>query len=119
MLVTNKKHNVDIFLGIGGGPEGVLAASALDAFECKFQGRFLFKTDDDIERAKKMGIEDLNKKYNLHDIVKGESIFCATGITSGDLVNGVKKINNKYITETLVTRKNSLIDIVKKEVSIT
>jgi len=119
LLVTNKKHNVDIFLGIGGGPEGVLAASALDAFECKFQGRFLFKTDDDIKRAKKMGIEDLNKKYNLHDIVKGESIFCATGITSGDLVKGVKKINNKYITETLVTRKNSLIDIVKKEVSIT
>ena len=119
LLVTNKKHNVDIFLGIGGGPEGVLAASALDAFECKFQGRFLFKTDDDIKRAKKMGIEDLNKKYNLHDIVKGESIFCATGITSGDLVSGVKKINNKYITETLVTHKNSLIDIVKKEVSIT
>ena len=119
LLVTNKNHNVDIFLGIGGGPEGVLAASALDAFECKFQGRFLFKTDDDIERAKKMGIEDLNKKYNLHDIVKGESIFCATGITSGDLVSGVKKINNKYITETLVTHKNSLIDIVKKEVSIT
>jgi len=119
LLVTNKKHNVDIFLGIGGGPEGVLAASALDAFECKFQGRFLFKTDDDIKRAKKMGIEDLNKKYNLHDIVKGESIFCATGITSGDLVSGIKKINNKYITETLVTHKNSLIDIVKKEVSIT
>ena len=119
LLVANKKHNVDIFLGIGGGPEGVLAASALDAFECKFQGRFLFKTDDDIKRAKKMGIEDLNKKYNLHDIVKGESIFCATGITSGDLVSGVKKINNKYITETLVTHKNSLIDIVKKEVSIT
>ena len=119
LLVTNKNHNVDIFLGIGGGPEGVLAASALDAFECKFQGRFLFKTDDDIERAKKMGIEDLNKKYDLHDIVKGESIFCATGITSGDLVNGVKKINNNYITETLVTHKNSLIDIVKKEVSIT
>ena len=119
LLVTNKKHNVDIFLGIGGGPEGVLAASALDAFECKFQGRFLFKTDDDIKRAKKMGIEDLNKKYNLQDIVKGESIFCATGITSGDLVSGIKKINNKYITETLVTHKNSLIDIVKKEVSIT
>ena len=119
LLVTNKKHNVDIFLGIGGGPEGVLAASALDAFECKFQGRFLFKTDDDIKRAKKMGIEDLNKKYDLHDIVKGESIFCATGITSGDLVNGVKKINNNYITETLVTHKNSLIDIVKKVVSIT
>ena len=119
LLVTDKKYNVDIFLGIGGGPEGVLAASALDAFGCKFQGRFLFKTDDDIKRANEMGIEDLNKKYNLNDIVRGESIFCATGITSGDLVNGVKKDNDKYITETLVTHKNVLIDVIKKEVSIT
>ena len=119
LLVTDKKYNVDIFLGIGGGPEGVLAAAALDAFDCNFQGRFLFKTKDDVIRAKKMGIEDLNKKYNLHDIVKGESIFCATGITSGDLVDGVKKNDNKYITETLVTHKNSLIDVIKKEVSIT
>ena len=53
------------FLGIGGGPEGVLAASALDAFDCNFQGRFLFKTDEDIIRAKKMGIDDLNKKYEF------------------------------------------------------
>ena len=119
LLVSNKRHKVDIFLGIGGGPEGILAASALDAFECKFQGRFLFKSNDDIKRAKKMGIEDLDKKYNLNEIVKGESIFCATGITSGDLVSGVKKTDNKYITETLVTHKNSLIDIIKKEVSIT
>ena len=106
-------------MGIGGGPEGVLAASALDAFDCNFQGRFLFKTDEDIKRAKKMGIEDLNKKYNLNEIIKGESIFCATGITSGDLVNGVNKIDNKYITETLVTHKNSQIGVVKKEASIT
>ena len=119
LLVTDKKHNIDLFLGIGGGPEGVLAASALDAFDCNFQGRFLFKTDEDVKRAKKMGIEDLNKKYNLHEIVRGETIFCATGITSGDLVKGVNKIDNNYITETLVTHKNSEIGIVKKEVSIT
>ena len=119
LLVTDKKYNIDVFLGIGGGPEGVLAASALDAFDCNFQGRFLFKTDEDLKRAKKMGIEDLNKKYNLNEIIKGESIFCATGITSGDLVNGVNKIDNIYITETLVTHKNSQIGIVKKEVSIT
>ena len=119
LLVSNNKYNVDIFLGIGGGPEGVLAASALDAFECKFQGRFLFKTEEDINRAKKMGIKDLNKKYNLNEIVKGDSIFCATGITSGDLVNGVKLENGKFITETLVTHKNSTINIVKKEVPIT
>ena len=119
LLVTDNKYEIDIFLGIGGGPEGVLAASALDAFECKFQGRFLFKTDEDISRARKMGIKDLNKKYNLNEIVKGESVFCATGITPGDLVNGVKLENGKFTTETLVTHKNSMINIVKKEVPIT
>ena len=119
LLVTDEKYAVDIFLGIGGGPEGVLAASALDAFDCKFQGRFLFKTDKDIKRAKNMGIKNLNKKYNLNEIVKGDSIFCATGITSGDLVSGVKMENGKFITETLVTHKNSTIDIVKKEIPIT
>ena len=119
LLVTNDQHKVDIFLGIGGGPEGVLAASALDAFGCKFQGRFLFKTDDDKIRAKKMGINDLNKKYDINEIVKGDSIFCATGITEGDLVTGIKKENGKLYTQTLVTHKNSLIDIVSREEAIT
>ena len=116
LLVTDKIHDIDIFLGVGGGPEGVLAATALDAFNCKFQGRFLFNSQEDIKRAKKMGINDLNKKYDLNEIVKGDSIFCATGITSGELVNGVKLDNGKFITETLGTHKNSTINIVKKEV---
>ena len=116
LLVTDQKHDVDVFLGIGGGPEGVLAASALDAFECKFQGRFLFKTDKDIKRAKDMGIDDLNKKYDLKEIVKGDSIFCATGITSGDLVNGVKIKNNYFISETLVTHKSTNFkQVIKQE----
>ena len=107
LMVTNDKYNVDIFLGIGGGPEGVLAASAIDAFGCKFQGRFIFKSDNDVKRAKKMGIKDLDKKYNLNEIIKGDSIFCATGITLGDLVNGINVQDNKYITETFVTHKSS------------
>jgi len=116
LLVTDQKHDVDIFLGIGGGPEGVLAASALDAFECKFQGRFLFKTDKDIKRAKNMGIDDLNKKYDLKEIVKGDSIFCATGITSGDLVNGIKIKNNHFLSETLVTHKSrNFKQVIKQE----
>ena len=116
LLVTDQKHDVDIFLGIGGGPEGVLAASALDAFECKFQGRFLFKTDKDIKRAKNMGIDDLNKKYDLKEIVKGDSIFCAAGITSGDLVNGIKIKNNHFLSETLVTHKSSNFkQVIKQE----
>ncbi len=119
LLVTDEKYDVDIFLGIGGGPEGVLAASALDAFNCKFQGRFLFKTDTDKQRAKNMGINDLDKKYELNEIIKGNSIFCATGITNNELVNGVNLIDGKFITETLVTQKNSLPYIAKKEVAIT
>ncbi len=119
LLVTDDKYDVDIFLGIGGGPEGVLAASALDAFNCKFQGRFLFKTDTDKKRAKNMGINDLDKKYELNEIIKGNSIFCATGITKNELVNGVKLADGKFITETLVTQKNSLPFIAKKEVAIT
>ncbi len=107
LLVTDEKYNVDLFLGIGGGPEGVLAASAIDALGSKFQGRFIFKNEKDISRAKKMGINDLNKKYDLKEIIKGDSIFCATGITNGDLVNGVNIKDNKYITETLVTHKSS------------
>ena len=107
LLVTENRHNVDIFLGIGGGPEGVLAASALDTFGCSFQGRFLFETDEDKSRAKKMGINDLKKKYELNEIVSGDSIFCATGITSGDLVAGIKIQNNEFISETLVTHKSS------------
>ena len=107
LLVTDEKYNVDIFLGIGGGPEGVLAASALDAFNCNFQGRFLFKTEKDKARAKKMGINDLTKKYELNEIIKGDSIFCATGITSGDLVAGIEIQGNDFLSETLVTHKSS------------
>ncbi len=107
LLVTNNEYNVDIFLGIGGGPEGVLAAAALDTFGCSFQGRFLFETEDDKNRAKKMGIKNLNKKYDLNEIVSGDSIFCATGITSGDLVTGIEINGNNFISETLVTHKSS------------
>ena len=107
LMVIDKKYSVDIFLGIGGGPEGVLAATALDAFDCNFQGRFLFESNKDKERAKKMGIEDFNKKYQINEIVKGDSIFCATGITSGDIVSGIEVVNDEFISETLITHKSS------------
>ncbi len=107
LLVTDQKYNVDIFLGIGGGPEGVLAASALDTFNCFFQCRFLFDTEEDITRAKKMGIIDLKKKYDLKEIITGDSIFCATGVTSGDLVSGINIDNNDFTSETLITHKST------------
>ena len=118
LLVTDSKYNVDLFLGIGGGPEGVISASALDAYGCKFQGRFIFNTDKDKVRAKKMGIKDLKKKYELNEIVKGDSIFCATGITSTEIVAAIKKENSKFVTETLVTHKKTAIEIIKSEEAI-
>ena len=106
LYVSDPKYNVDMFMGIGGGPEGVLAASALDSYGCFFQGRFIFDNDENIKRAKLMGIKDLKRKYELNDIVTGDSIFCATGITSSDLVKGVSKKGDKFITESLVTHKS-------------
>ncbi len=119
LLVSDKQFGVDIFMGTGGGPEGVIAAAALDKLNCKFQGRFLFNSNEDKKRAKKMGIKDLNKKYEIDEIIRGQSIFCATGITSGDLMNGIVKKNGKYITETIITYNKNILEIVKKETSIT
>ena len=106
LLVTDEKHNIDLFLGTGGGPEGVLSASALDSYGCGFQGRFIFDTDELKKRANKMGISDFDKKYMLKEIIKGDSIFCATGITNGDLVDGLELKVNKIITRTLITHKS-------------
>jgi len=119
LYVSNPKYNVDIFLGVGGGPEGVLAASALDAYNCHFQGRFIFDNDKDINDAKKMGISDLNKKYELNEIVKGDSIFCATGITSSELLKGIKIEGNNFTSETLITHKSyNFKKIIKKTITI-
>jgi fructose-1,6-bisphosphatase II / sedoheptulose-1,7-bisphosphatase len=117
LLVSDEKYNIDIFMGIGGGPEGVLAASALDSFDCFFQGRFIFDTDKDKIRANKMGIKDYNKKYELNEIISGDSIFCATGITSGDLVKGIQIKDNEYLTETLITHKNSKLRKILKSIN--
>ena len=119
LYVTDNKFGVDMFIGIGGGPEGVLAASALDANNCFFQGRFIFNEDQDIKRAKEMGIKDLNKKYQLNEIISGDSIFSATGITDGDLVKGIEIKGKQYFSETLVTHKNSnTFEIITKKEEI-
>ena len=119
LYVTDSKFGVDMFIGIGGGPEGVLAASALDASNCFFQGRFIFKESDDIKRAKQMGINDLDKKYELNEIISGDSIFSATGITDGDLVKGIEIKGKEYFSETLVTHKNSnTFEVISKKEEI-
>jgi fructose-1,6-bisphosphatase II / sedoheptulose-1,7-bisphosphatase len=117
LYVSNPRYNVDMFLGIGGGPEGVLAASALDAYNCFFQGRFIFDNEKNIHEAKNMGITDLNKKYELNEIVRGDSIFCATGITKSEVLNGIVINNNEYTSETLLTHKDSNITKIVKNIN--
>jgi fructose-1,6-bisphosphatase II / sedoheptulose-1,7-bisphosphatase len=107
LYVSDPKYNVDMYMGIGGGPEGVLAAAALDSYECHFQGRFIFDNDKDVTEANTMGITDLDRKYELREIIKGDTIFCATGITTSDFINGIIFDQEKVLTETLVTHKSS------------
>ena len=121
LLVTKPEYGVDIFLGIGGGPEGVLAATALDAYDCHFQGKFIFDNERDIKDAKKMGIIDLNKKYEIKEIVKGDAIFCATAITDTLTMRGIiTEDMSSFNTETLVTHKSlkdNFLGIKKKIIS--
>ena len=117
IYVSDPKYKVDMFLGIGGGPEGVLSAAALDAYDCHFQGRFIFDNEVDINDAKSMGIKDLNKKYDLSEIVKGDTIFSATGITNSDILNGIKFDKDNYISETLITHKNSKFKKIIKNIN--
>ena len=117
LYVSDPKYNVDMFLGIGGGPEGVLAACALDAYNCHFQGRFIFDNEKDIIEAKSMGVTDLNKKYELNEIVKGDSIFCASGITNNEVLKGIVIERDKFVSETLVTHKTSNFKKVIKSIN--
>ena len=107
LLVADPKNKVDIFMGIGGGPEGILAAAALSCFNCQMQTKLIFQDDNEKVRAKKMGIKDLDKKYNINDMIKGDVIFCATGITDGKLVKGIEDLGTKFRSETYVTHKSS------------
>ena len=105
--VSDPKKKIDIYLGTGGAPEGVLAAAALKCLGCQMQTRLFFQNTDEKIRAKKLGLKDLNKKYNIQDMVKGDVIFCATGVTDGDLVKGIKDFGNSFSSETLVLHENS------------
>ena len=95
-----KNSEVDMYVGIGGAPEGVLAASAIKCLGGQFQARLKIENDDEVTRAKKLGITDFKKKYFLNDIVKGDVIFCSSGVTDGELVSGIKIDDYKYHSET-------------------
>ncbi len=100
--VADKKANVDLYLGIGGAPEGVLAASALKCLNSQMQTRLVFDNNEQKEKAKYLGITNLSKKYSIDDMVKGDVIFCATGVTGGELVDGIKDFGESFESETYV-----------------
>jgi len=116
--VAYPSSKVDIYVGIGGAPEGVLAAAALNCFNCQMQTRLVFSDEDEKKRAKKIGLKDLNLKYNIEDMVKGDTIFCATGVTNGDFVKGITYTDNFFESETLALHKSSGFNkIVKNKLS--
>ena len=112
--VAEIKTNIDIYIGIGGAPEGVLAAAALKCLGCQMQTRLFFQNDEDKSRANKLGITDIRRKYNIDDMVKDDVIFFATGVTNGELVKGIKDIGDYYESETLVLHKSSKINKIIK-----
>ena len=99
---TNPATGVDMYLGQGGAPEGVLAAAALKCIGGQFQGRLVFKTDDEKARAAKWGITDLTRTYGLNDLASGHTVFAATGVTSGGLLDGVKIANGFVETHSMI-----------------
>ena len=98
---------IDIYMGSGGAPEGVLAAAALRAIGGQIQGRLLFRNDDEKARAHKWGITDLNRKYSMMDMAKGDVMFAATGVTSGSMLKGVRRFHNGAETHSIVMRSKT------------
>ena len=105
--VADSNTGIDIYMGIGGAPEGVLSAAALTCLGCQMQTRLVFQNTSEKNRAEKLGIRNLNKKYKIEDMVKGDVIFCATGVTDGDLVQGIKDLGENFASETLVLHNSS------------
>jgi fructose-1,6-bisphosphatase II / sedoheptulose-1,7-bisphosphatase len=106
---TDPTTGIDLYIGQGGAPEGVLACAALKCVGGQFQGRLVFRNADERARAKRWGITDLDRKYDLHEIVRGEAIFCATGVTKGALLDGVRVSGGQVRTHTLVMHSASHI----------
>ena len=98
----------DIYYSTGGAPEGVVVAAALSCFGGQIQGRLVLDDEEKV-RARKLGITDFKKKYNIDDMVKGDVIFCATGVTTGDLAKGVKDLGNEFEVNTFVLHKSQKI----------
>ena len=117
--VVDPNSSIDIYLGIGGGPEGVLAAAALDCLGGQMQTRLVLSDDEEINRAKKLGITDLKKKYNIEDMIKGDVMFCATGVTDGEMLKGITYKGDSFEASSFILHKSQklskkITNIVKK-----
>jgi len=107
IATTDPDTTIDVYMGSGGAPEGVLACAALRCVGGQFKGRLIFRNDDERARAAKWGIQDLDKIYDLTELAKGDCIFAATGVTDGSLLQGVKRLKGKMTTESVVMRASS------------
>ncbi|KKJ75926.1 fructose 1,6-bisphosphatase [Kiloniella litopenaei] len=107
-LATSRfDSGIDLFMGAGGAPEGVLAAAALRCTGGQFQGRLLFRNDDEVARARRWGIEDLDRKYEINELAKGDVMFVATGVTDGSLLRGVRRYQGGATTQSVVMRSKT------------
>ena len=113
IYIVDQNSPVDMYIGIGGGPEGVLAAAALSCYGAQMQTRLVLN-ENESERAKKMGITDFKRKYNIEDMIKGDVMFCATAITDGDLAEGIKDHKEFYETSTIALHKNGKVNTLFK-----
>ena len=104
--VVDSKSKNDLYVGIGGGPEGVLAAAAIICLGGQMQTRLVL-TEEEKKRAAKLGVKDFNKKYSIEEMIKGDVIFCATAVTDGDLIPGIKDFDDYFEASTLVLHRNS------------
>ena len=100
---------VDMYVGIGGAPEGVLAAAAIKCFGGQFQGRLVISDNDEKLRATKLGITDMKKKYYLNDIIKGDVIFCAAGVTDGEMLKGIRVEGLNFLSDLLITHSEGKV----------
>ena len=102
-----EETGIDIYMGIGGAPEGVLAAAALRCIGGQMQGRLVINSDEQRERAARMGIKDLDRKYLMEEMARGDVLFAATGVTDGNLLSGVRFGRETITTHTVVMRSST------------
>jgi len=107
MATSQASSGIDVYMGSGGAPEGVLACAALRCIGGQFQGRLMFRNDEEKGRADRIGIKDLNRKYDMMELAAGDVIFAATGVTDGNLLHGVKMTDGGARTQSLVMRSST------------